>query len=171
MKTFKDNKAHSNEWQGFSLYDFEQFLEFQDYERVPIFENIQSYRNQQHGIYTGNLVAARFIGGIVADNQWGFAFRASDGVLVDGMTVKGYTDTLKYITTPANRRKLCSNSGWTHEGLQMMTRKWRNGEFDPNRGLRLKNVVFSDFGEFHTLARLLYYALSHMSLTYFLQYR
>jgi hypothetical protein len=160
MKTFKDNKAHSNEWQGFSLYDFEQFFEFRDYDRVPIFENIQSYRNQQHGIYANNAVAARFIGGIVADNQWGLIIRASDGVLVDGMTVKGYTDTLKYITTPANRRKLCSNSGWTHEGLQMATRNYRTGEFDPNRGLRLKNIVFSDFGEFHTLARL-YYVLSN----------
>ena len=70
MKTFKDNKAHSNTWQGFSLYDFEQFFDLRDFDRVPVFENIQSYRNREHGIYTNNLVAAQFIGGIVADNQW-----------------------------------------------------------------------------------------------------
>jgi hypothetical protein len=71
----------------------------------------------------------------------------SDGVTIDAMTVRGYTDTLKYITTPANREKLCSRSYWTHEGLQMMTRKDRNGELDPNRGVRLRNMVFSDFGK------------------------
>lgn len=70
MKTFRDNKAHSNTWQGFSFYDFEQFLELRDYERVPIFHNVQSYRNREHGIYSRNLVAARFIGGMVSDNQW-----------------------------------------------------------------------------------------------------
>lgn len=70
MKLFKDNKAHSNIAQGFSLYDFEQFFHFRDYARLPVFYNIQSYRNRQHGIYASNLVAAKFIGGIVADNQW-----------------------------------------------------------------------------------------------------
>ena len=70
MKLFKDNKAHSNSEQGFSLYDFEQFFAFRDYERLPIFYNIQSYRNRRHGIYANNLVAAKFIGGTVADNQW-----------------------------------------------------------------------------------------------------
>ena len=69
MKTFKDNKAHSNR-QGVLFYDFEQFRKFRDYDRVPIFENIQSYRNEEFGIYTSNLVAAKFVGGIVADNQW-----------------------------------------------------------------------------------------------------
>jgi hypothetical protein len=70
MKSFRDNKAHSNTWQGFALYDYEQFLTFQDYQRAPLFENMQSYRNQQHGVYAQNLVAARFIGGVLADNQW-----------------------------------------------------------------------------------------------------
>jgi hypothetical protein len=60
----------------------------------------------------------------------------------------GYTDALKYITTPVNRLKLCTaNSGWTHEGLRMMTKQDRYDEADPNKGLRIKNVVFSDFGE------------------------
>lgn len=78
----------------------------------------------------------------------------SDGILIDGMTVKGYTDTLNYITTPTNRQKICSRADWSHEGIRMMTKKNRYGETDPNRGLRLKNVMFSDFGEhllFHTL--------------------
>jgi len=145
MKSFRDNKAHSNTWQGFALYDYEQFLTFQDNQRVPLFENIQSYRNQQHGVYAQNLVAAQFIGGVLADNQWGFSLVYSDGILIDGMTVKGYTDTLKYITTPTNRQKICSRTDWSHEGLRMMTKKNRYGETDPNRGLRIKNVVFSDF--------------------------
>eukprot|EP00804_Cyclotella_cryptica_P014145 CCRYP_005584-RA/>CCRYP_005584-RA protein AED:0.03 eAED:0.03 QI:259/1/1/1/0.94/0.9/20/117/3951 len=145
MKSFRDNKAHSNSWQGFALYDYEQFLTFQDYERVPLFENIQSYRNQQHGVYAQNLVAAKFIGGTLADNQWGLFLLYSDGILIDGMVVKGYTDTLKYITTPTNRQKICSRADWSHEGMRIMTKKNRYGETDPNRGLRLKNVVFSDF--------------------------
>jgi hypothetical protein len=147
MKTFKNNKAHSNMWQGFSLYDFEQFFQFRDYNRVPIFTNIQSYRNREHGIYSVNVVAAKFVGGLVADNQFGFVLRNSDGVLVDGMIIRGLTDTLKFITTPVNRYKICSKSDWEHQGLKMMTKKDRYGEFDPNRGLRLRNVVFSDFGK------------------------
>jgi hypothetical protein len=63
------------------------------------------------------------------------------------MTVKGYTDSLKLITTPANRYKLCSRSDWPLEGIQMMTTKHRYGEMDPNRGVRIENVVFSDFGK------------------------
>ena len=78
----------------------------------------------------------------------GFSLIYSDGILIDGMTVKGYTDTLKYITTPTNRQKICSRADWSHEGVRMMTKKHRYGETDPNRGLRLKNVVFSDFGKF-----------------------
>jgi hypothetical protein len=70
MKTFKDNKSHSNNWQGFIFYDFEQFFSYRDYDRVPLFENIWSYRNQQQGIYTNNLVAPKFVGGVLADNQW-----------------------------------------------------------------------------------------------------
>lgn len=70
MKTFRDNKAHSNMWQGFSFADFEQFFDLRDFDRVPVFKNTQSYRNREHGIYSHNAVAARFIGGIVADNQW-----------------------------------------------------------------------------------------------------
>jgi hypothetical protein len=77
----------------------------------------------------------------------GFSLLYSDGILIDGMTVKGYTDTLKYITTPTNRQKICSRADWSHEGIRMMTKKNRYGETDPNRGLRLKNVVFSDFGK------------------------
>lgn len=83
----------------------------------------------------------------------GFSLISSDGILIDGMTVRGFTDTLKYITTPTNRQKICSRADWSHEGIRMMTKKNRYGETDPNRGLRLKNVVFSDFGEyllFHT---------------------
>jgi hypothetical protein len=84
---------------------------------------------------------------VLLNTERGFVLSNSDGILVDGMIVKGYTDTLKYITTPANREKLCSRSYWTHEGLQMMTKKDRYGELDPNRGVRLRNMVFSDFGE------------------------
>eukprot|EP00804_Cyclotella_cryptica_P009369 CCRYP_018076-RB/>CCRYP_018076-RB protein AED:0.03 eAED:0.03 QI:374/1/1/1/0.94/0.9/20/617/4181 len=145
MKLFRANKAHSNAWQGFLLYDYEQFLTFRDFERVPLFENIHSYRNQLHGIYAKNVIAAEFIGGILADNQWGFFLLSSDGVLIDGMTVKGYTDAVQYITTPTNRLKLCSRPDWSHEGIRMMTKKDRYSETDPNRGLRLKNVAFSDF--------------------------
>jgi hypothetical protein len=61
------------------------------------------------------------------------------------MTVRGFTDNLKYITTPANRYKICSVQDWTHEGIRMMTRKDRYNELDPRRGLRIKNSVFSDF--------------------------
>ena len=61
--------------------------------------------------------------------------------------MKGLTDTLKYITTPTNRQKICSRADLSHEGIHMMTKKDRYGEFDPNRGLRLKNTVFSDFGK------------------------
>jgi hypothetical protein len=70
MKVFKDNKAHSNEWQGFALYDYEQFLTFRELEKRPSFENVQSFRNRNHGIFGQNLIAAQFLGGIVADNQW-----------------------------------------------------------------------------------------------------
>jgi hypothetical protein len=70
MKSFKDNKAHANTWQGFSIYDFEQFLTLRDYARVPLFENLSSYRNREHGIYASNVHTAQFIGGLVADNQW-----------------------------------------------------------------------------------------------------
>ena len=79
--------------------------------------------------------------------------------------MKGYTDTLAYITTPSNRDKLCSQSSWTHVGLQMMTRKWRTGEHDPNRGLRLKNMVFSDFGEYIAHEALFIY--NPLDMTYF----
>lgn len=147
MKTFRDNKAHSNMWQGFSIYEFEQFFELRDFERVPVFENVQSYRNRQHGIYSYNLVAAQFLGGIVADNQWGFIVRESDHILIDGMAIKGLTDTLKFITTPVNREKVCSRSNWSHEGIRIMTRKRRYGEADPGRGIRLQNIAFSDFGK------------------------
>ena len=173
MKTFKNNKAHSNMQQGFAIYDFEQFFNNRDFNDVPVFENVQSYRNREHGIYSRNLVAAQFIGGTVADNQWyvlllhqylsmihsitylqliivairGFVVDRSDHVLIEGMTIKGLTDTLSYITTPVNRMKVCSIDSWTHEGLRIMTNKDRYGESDPNRGLRIKNVAFSDFGE------------------------
>ena len=70
MKTFQDNKAHSNWWQGFSIDYFEQFYELRDFDRVPVFTNIQSYRNREHGIHVHKTVAAKFIDGIVADNQW-----------------------------------------------------------------------------------------------------
>lgn len=147
MKTFRDNKAHSNMWQGFSIYEFEQFFELRDFERVPVFENVQSYRNRQHGIYSYNLVAAQFLGGIVADNQWGFIVRESDHILIDGMVIKGLTDTLKFITTPVNREKICSRSNWSHEGIQIMTRKKLYGEADPGRGIRLQNIALYDFGK------------------------
>jgi hypothetical protein len=83
----------------------------------------------------------------ISNTKRGFVLSYSDGVTIDGMIVRGYTDTLKYITTPANREKLCSRSYWTHEGLQMMTRKDRSGELDPNRGVHLRNMVFSEFGK------------------------
>lgn len=83
----------------------------------------------------------------LSNTKRGFVLSYSDGVLIDGMIVRGYTDTLKYITTPANREKLCSRSYWTHEGLQMMTRKDRRGELDPNRGVQLRNMIFSEFGK------------------------
>lgn len=70
MKTFENNKAHSNKQQGFAMYDFEQFFTHRDFKQVPVFSNVQSYRNREHGIYSRNLIAAQFIGGIVADNQW-----------------------------------------------------------------------------------------------------
>ena len=63
----------------------------------------------------------------------------------------GLTDTLQFITTPVNRLKVCSRDNWSHEGIQIMTKKDRYGEFDPNKGVRLKNVVFSDFGELSLL--------------------
>ena len=47
----------------------------------------------------------------------------------------------------------------------MMTRKWRTGEHDPNRGLRLKNMVFSDFGEYIAHEALFIY--NPLDMTYF----
>ena len=77
----------------------------------------------------------------------GLTVRESDHILIDGMAVKGLTDTLNFITTPVNRLKVCSRDNWSHEGLRIMTRKDRYGELDPNRGIRIKNVAFSDFGK------------------------
>ena len=51
LRTFRDNKAHSNEWHGFRFHHFEQFFEFRNSVGVPVFENSWSYRNTQHGIY------------------------------------------------------------------------------------------------------------------------
>ena len=77
----------------------------------------------------------------------GFVVSHSDHVLIDGMAIKGLTDTLSFITTPVNRMKVCSRDDWSHEGIRVMTSKDRYGESDPNRGIRIKNVAFSDFGE------------------------
>ena len=55
LGTFRGNKAHSNEWQGFRLHHFEQFFSHRnevDGEGVPVFEDTWAYRNYQHGIYT-----------------------------------------------------------------------------------------------------------------------
>lgn len=77
----------------------------------------------------------------------GFVVQDSDHVEIDGMVIKGLTDTLKFITTPVNREKICSRSNWSHEGIRIMTKKSGYGETDPNRGIRLRNVAFSDFGK------------------------
>ena len=37
---------------------------------VPVFENISAYRNQNQGIEANNMNGAKFLGGLIADNQW-----------------------------------------------------------------------------------------------------
>lgn len=51
LGTFKNNKAHSNYWQGFRFHHFEQFFQYRNDVDVPKFENMMAYRNREHGIY------------------------------------------------------------------------------------------------------------------------
>lgn len=51
LGVFRNNKAHSNYWQGFRLHHFEQFFQFRNDVDVPIFEGTMAYRNREHGIY------------------------------------------------------------------------------------------------------------------------
>ncbi len=145
MRQFKDNKSHSNNWQGFNLYDFEQFFTFRDDVNVPVFENLSAYRNREHGIYTNNMISAEFRGGLVSDNQWGLALLRSDRIIVSDFVVRGSTEVFRDHTK--TREKLCRYSSWTHVGIEMMSTRWRYGENDPGDGLRLKNVEISDFGK------------------------
>lgn len=52
LGVFRNNKAHSNYWQGFRFHHFEQFFQFRNDVDVPIFEGTMAYRNREQGIYS-----------------------------------------------------------------------------------------------------------------------
>ena len=61
LGTFKNNKAHSNYWQGYRFHHFEQFFQYRNDVDVPKFENMMAYRNREHGIYA----YSKFLGSIL----------------------------------------------------------------------------------------------------------
>lgn len=144
LGAFRGNKAHSNMWQGFRLHHFEQFFQYRNDIDVPVFEDVWAYRNREHGIYTYNVIAAEWRGGVIADNQYGFVLRREDRILVKDFEIKGSTQAFKDHTVTRDL-KLCSHSSRHQYGIQMGTTIWRTGSSDPGLGLRLKNVSFEDF--------------------------
>jgi len=144
MGTFRNNKAHSNYWQGIRLHHFEQFFTFRDEVNVPIFENTKAYRNREHGIYTDNVQAAEWRGGSLSDNQYGLVIVYADRITVSDFDIVGSSEIFKEHTV-ARSLKLCGHDSWHHEGINMMSAVWRLGHNDPNLGLRLRNVNITGF--------------------------
>lgn len=89
-------------------------------------------------------VAAEYLGGKLSDNQWGIVIRGSDRVTLQDFDIVGSSRIFKD-HTEARSLKLCSNSGWRHEGIMMPSYIWQTGSQDPGLGLRLRNVNISGF--------------------------
>ena len=168
LGTFRNNKAHTNDWQGFRFHHFEQFFSYRNEVNIPVFENMMAYRHREHGIYAYNVIAADWRGGKVVDNQLGITIRNADRQTVSDYEIIGATETFK--NHIANRpRKFCDSSWhvyledsdgnwarpWTGSwvrlkhlyGLMMSNFINREGESDPREGLSMNNVNISGYGD------------------------
>ena len=90
------------------------------------------------------MIAAKWRGGKLSDNQWGLVIRVADDIELSDFDIVGSSEIFKDHTATRSL-KLCHWHGWDHDGLIMPAQIWRTGHLDPMRGIRLKNVNISGY--------------------------
>ena len=90
------------------------------------------------------MLSPKFLGGLLSDNSRGIYLDGSDHIHIEDYDIVGSTELFKDHTI-ARSLKLCSNGGWKHQGIYMLSGLWGPYSDRQNRGLRLRNVNMSGF--------------------------
>ena len=88
------------------------------------------------------MIAAKYLGGLMSDNQWGLTLRAADGLLLQDWSIVGSSKEI-LDHTEANSMKQCPYTSWDMIGITMQHVIQRTGHLDPGTGIRYKNVTMS----------------------------
>ena len=92
--------------------------------------------------YFSDVLAAKYLGGLMSDNQWGLTLRAADGLLLQDWSIVGSSKEI-LDHTEANSMKQCPYTSWDMIGITMQHVIQRTGHLDPGTGIRYKNVTMS----------------------------